>query len=99
MLMRKSTKYNNFDYSKLRGLIVEKYSRYNSPIERFAMDVGVSRVTISKKLNNQSRMNSDDVIDFSNVLKITPSKIYQYFFTQNVDTMRTHKDKNTKQPR
>ena len=89
-MARGKIKYHNFDYSKLRGLIVEKYSKYDMPIERFADDVGVSRQTMSKKLNNQSRINSDDVIDFSNKLKIAPSKIYQYFFTQSVDTMKTH---------
>lgn len=69
-----------FDYSKLRGRIVEKYGT----IEAFSEDVGKSYVSISKKLNNKTGISREDIIEWSSKLDI-PSRDYDiYFFAKIV---------------
>lgn len=86
MKVWRSTRYSErrdekvFDYSKLRGRIVEKYGT----IEAFAEGVGKSYVTISKKLNNKTGISREDIIEWSNLLDIPSSDYDIYFFVREV---------------
>lgn len=69
-----------FDYSKLRGRIIEKFkSQLN-----FSKELGVSQRTISLKLNNKVFFSQDDIVKMSKLLDIKPCEIITYFFTQKV---------------
>lgn len=67
-----------FNYSKLRGRIVEKYGT----IGGFANAYGKSRVLVSEKLNNISRFNTDNIVDYCKLLEIPTEEIGAYFFKQ-----------------
>lgn len=66
-----------FDYNKLRGRIIEKYGNQAS----FAQAYGVSENTLSKKMNNKTRFNSDDIIKMSKMLDIGKDEVGSYFFS------------------
>jgi hypothetical protein len=69
-----------FDYSKLRGRIIEKFkSQLN-----FSKTIGVSQRTLSLKLNNKVFFSQDDIVKMSKLLEIKPREIHTYFFTQKV---------------
>lgn len=70
----------NFNYSKLRGKIVEKYGS----IAAFSTALGISNITLSMKLNNKIRFTSDDIIKIVELLEIPADKIGDYFFTQTL---------------
>ena len=55
-----------FDYSKLRGRIVEKFGS----IASFARTLGISEVTLSRKLNNRVAISRQDMIDLYTPLDI-----------------------------
>lgn len=65
-----------FDYSKLKGRIVEKYGTQAC----FAKKIGISSNTLSLKMNNKIRFTSDDVIKISELLGIKRQEIDEYFF-------------------
>ena len=69
-----------FDYSKLRGKIVEKYGT----IHNFAKIYGISKTSMSRKMQNKSRFSSDDIIRMSKLLEIDKEDIGSYFFTKKV---------------
>lgn len=69
-----------FDYSKLRGRIVEKCGS----IEAFAQTVGISSVSMSKKLNNKTDISREDILRWAEVLDIAKENYGVYFFTKNV---------------
>lgn len=69
-----------FDYSKLKGKIKEVYGTQNE----FAKAVGLSFVSISKKLNNVRQFKQSDIDKISEVLKIPKEEIPVYFFTLEV---------------
>lgn len=69
-----------FDYSKLRGKIVEKYGSQTE----FAKSFGTSENTFSLKMNNKVRFTSDDIVKISQMLEIPEGKIGLYFFNQKV---------------
>lgn len=69
-----------FDYSKLKGRIIEKYGCQ----KKFAKAWKKSGNTVSKKLNNKFRFSSDDIIEISSMLEIPPQEIGKYFFTLKV---------------
>lgn len=69
-----------FDFRKLRGKIVEKYST----VSAFAQAFGVSKNTFSKKLNNQVKFSADDIIKIVDMLDIPENEINEYFFRQKV---------------
>ena len=64
-------------YSKLRGLIVEKFRT----MENFSEKVGVTPQTVSFKLNNKVSFSSNDIKLWAEVLEIPISDIGTYFFT------------------
>lgn len=66
-----------FDYSKLRGRIVEKYGTAGA----FSKAMGITSVTISQLLNNNREWRPSKIMKACEVLDIDPSQIGEYFFT------------------
>lgn len=64
-----------FDYSKLRGRIVEKYGTQR----RFAMENQLSDRSMSLKLNNDIRLSQEEIMNGANCL-ILIRRRYQYIF-------------------
>lgn len=69
-----------FDFRKLRGRIVEILGNQSVLADK----LGVTNVSLSRKLNNKSRFSSDDVINISEILGIPNDEIGVYFFNQKV---------------
>ncbi|MCR1952357.1 DUF739 family protein [Clostridium sp. DSM 100503] len=69
-----------FDYSKLRGRIIEKHKTQNE----FSKILGVSERTLSLKLNNKIFFSQDEIIRISELLSIGEDKIQKYFFDKKV---------------
>ena len=65
-----------FDYSKLRGRIVEKFgqNRY------FASAIGISYTALSTKLNNKCYFSQAEILRAIDVLEIEPGSVSTYFF-------------------
>ena len=72
----------SFDYSKLRGRIIEKFGS----IKAFAEACGLSTVSMSKKLNGKIAISQADIIRMSSpeLLDIHPSEYHLYFFVKKV---------------
>lgn len=66
-----------YDYSKLRGKIKEVCGTQ----EALASKVGLGRVTLSQRLNNQSEFSQDEIVKVSKELNIASEDIPVYFFT------------------
>jgi len=69
-----------FDYSKLRGRIIEKYGSQTE----FTKAFGVSQNVFSKKMQNKVRFTSDDIMKIIKMLDIAVDEIGLYFFTLKV---------------
>lgn len=69
-----------FDYSKLRGRIVEKYS---SQIE-FAKALGWSERTLSLKMNGKVAWKQTDICNAIELLELSKDDIQDYFFKLKV---------------
>lgn len=72
-----------FDYSKLRGRIVEKYRTLGA----FAEVMGWSIQTQQKKLSGNIAWTQDDIIKAIVLLDLEASDIPAYFFTEKVKIM------------
>lgn len=66
-----------FDYSKLRGRIVEKCGSQKA----FAEKIGISECTMTSKLNGYTYFNQKDIAAAAKVLDIAPGDVSSYFFT------------------
>lgn len=66
-----------FDYRKLRALIFELFGSN----KEFAKHLGLSEISMSKKLTGKSPITSNDIIKMCRLLDIPESKIGLYFFT------------------
>lgn len=66
-----------YKYNKLRGRIVEKYGSQ----EKFSEEIGISRVSISKKLNGNTGFSQSDIEKWSSMLGIDSGDYAEYFFT------------------
>ncbi|MGN0532996.1 MAG: DUF739 family protein [Eubacterium sp.] len=69
-----------YDYSKLRGRIVEKCGT----IAEFAKRMDLSERTVSLKLNQKRGFKDKDIEKAITVLDINRNDILPYFFTQKV---------------
>lgn len=69
-----------FDYSKLKGKIIEKYGSQSL----FAKKIGVSKNTLSLKMNNRVRFTSNDIVKITDMLEIPKEEVGTYFFTLSV---------------
>nr|DAY65436.1 MAG TPA: Protein of unknown function (DUF739) [Caudoviricetes sp.] len=66
-----------YSYSKLRGRIVEKFGSQ----EKFSENIGISRVSISKKLNGITGFSQLDIEKWALALDIKVDEYSSYFFT------------------
>lgn len=64
-------------YNKLRGRIIELFGSQ----EKFAKELGISRVSVSKKMNGKSGFSQKDIIKWAKLLKIDSKNYDTYFFT------------------
>ena len=67
-----------FDYSKLRGRIVEKFGTMSA----FADYIGISEVALSRKLNNKVAISRDDMISWSKALDVSVDEYGAFYFVQ-----------------
>lgn len=65
-----------FDYSKLRGRIVEKCGS----IDNFAKKIDVTPTTVGRKLSEKSEWSQGEIIKACEVLDISANEIAAYFF-------------------
>ena len=70
----------NFDYNKLRGRIRETFGTE----EAFAKKLGMSRTSLSQRLNNRSEFSQKEMNKCCVLLGIDLSEIKLYFFTLKV---------------
>lgn len=70
----------SFDYSKLKGKIVEKFGTQSA----FAKALGVSERTLSLKLNNSIFFRQDEINKAIELLGIDFCNARDYFFTLKV---------------
>ena len=68
------------DFDKLKGLIIEKYGSRSA----FCKALGKTPEWLSRRLNNQTQLDSDDIIAFVELLGIDPCDINTYFLTPKV---------------
>ena len=81
-------KKGEFDYSKLKGRIVEKYGTQR----RFAKANHISDRTMSLKLNNGIGLSQEEILKWCKLLDIETSDIPVYFFIQKVSKMKQSKE-------
>lgn len=72
----------NFDYSKLKGRIVEICGTR----KEFAKRMGMTERTLSLKLNNKIAFTQKDIINALDILSIDLSEIDDYFFKRMIQT-------------
>ena len=77
-----------YDYSKLRGRIVEVFGTQ----KEFAKAFGKTPQTISCKLSGLAEFTQDDITTIVDLLHINPSEIHIYFFTKNVENNSTFEE-------
>ena len=65
-----------WNYSKLRGKIKEKCGTQ----EEFSSKIGISKSSLSQKLNNRIEFTQDEIYKACNVLEIPDEDIFNYFF-------------------
>ena len=65
-----------YNYSKLKGRIVEKYGTR----KEFAKYLGLSEVSMSNKMTNKSGFSQDDVVIWAKALDIEEKDYGAYFF-------------------
>lgn len=70
----------NWRYDKLRGKIKEVCGTQ----DMFAKKLGMGRVSLSQRLNNQLEFSQDEIFKSCEILKIDLSDMREYFFTQKV---------------
>lgn len=66
-----------FTYNKLRGRIVEKYGSQN----KFADRIGLSKQSVSLKMNGKTEFSQNDIDVWANALDIEREQYADYFFT------------------
>lgn len=69
-----------FDYSKLKGRIVEKYNTLSG----FADVLGIKVQTVSAKLRGRMTITKADIIKWSKLLDISTEDIGVYFFAPKI---------------
>lgn len=77
-----------FNYSKLRGLIIEKFGNQR----QFAEAMGVSKSSMSYKLCDKVRWSQEEILKACEILGINHDEIVSYFFTPNVQEIEQTKD-------
>ena len=67
-------------YDKLRGRIKEICGTQDV----FAEKLGIGRVSLSQRLNNQLEFSQDEIFKACEILDIDMNDLTSYFFTKNV---------------
>lgn len=73
-----------FNYNKLRGRIVEKYGNTSC----FAKSFGISKASMSLKLNNKINFSSQEMLEVSELLEIPKAEIPDYFLTTKTQVQK-----------
>ncbi len=76
----------NFDYSKLRGKIREKFSTQDN----FAKKMGMGRVSLSQRLNNILEFTQKEIFMACELLDIALIDMPEYFFCLESSETRTN---------
>lgn len=76
-----------FDYSKLRGRIREKYGSYKNLSPKISFSV----VSLSNKLNNKTYFDSSEILELAEALGIEDVELNVYFFNLKVRKDEPHK--------
>ena len=66
-----------YEYRKLRGKIIEEYGS----IQNFAKDLGISVVSLSKKMNCKTGISQKEMDEWAEKLGIPLSEYGEYFFS------------------
>ena len=69
-----------YDYRKLRGRIKEVCGTQ----DQFSKKLGIGRVSLSQRLNNQLEFSQDEMLKTCDILEIRREDIPVYFFTMIV---------------
>lgn len=69
-----------FDYSKLRGRIIEKYKTIGNFCDKF----GITQTAMGDKLHNRARFKQTDIIKIMKLLDIKQEEIPEFFYTLKV---------------
>lgn len=72
-----------FDYSKLRGRIVEKYKNQSA----FSKELGISERSLSLKLNGKIAWKQPEIIAAITLLELSKQDIQTYFFEEKVQNI------------
>lgn len=67
-----------FDYSFLRGRIVEKFGTCLN----FAKKLGISKQELSRKLNNDASFTQKQIIEISKILELSETEVCRCFFVK-----------------
>ncbi len=70
----------SYDYSKLKGRIVEKCGNQAN----FTSKMGISHTSMNKKLNNKVQFTQEDIEKAVEILGLEKKDISLYFFTLKV---------------
>lgn len=70
-----------FNYSKLKGKIVEVYDT----LDAFSKTIEMDRATLSSKLNNKTYFTQPQMLEMCDRLNIPINEIPVYFFTVTVE--------------
>lgn len=73
-------------YAKLRGRIIEKYGTQ----ENFCKELGLSSVSVSKKMTGKTSFSQADIIKWCSLLDIDLKDVGLFFYTQS-STTSNHK--------
>lgn len=73
-----------FDYSKLKGKIIEKYGTQG----KFALANKITDRSMSLKLNNGIGLSQEEIIKWCRMLEINADDIPVYFFNQKVSKLK-----------
>lgn len=68
-----------FDYSKLRGRVIEKYRT----LGKFADAMNLSLHSVANKINDKQHWKQMEIIRAIKLLDIPVDKIGEYFFNEN----------------
>nr|DAT45986.1 MAG TPA: Protein of unknown function (DUF739) [Caudoviricetes sp.] len=74
-----------FDYRKLKGRIKEKFNTQDN----FASALGIGRVSLSQRLNNQLEFDSKEIFRAVKLLGLEEKDIPEYFFCSISSETRT----------
>lgn len=77
---RKGVHIVEFDYSKLRGRITEKYGTISEMVTKNNLKKGLSRHGLSLRLNNNINFSQDEIIKLVSILDIDALDIHAFFF-------------------